>query len=92
MGKSTISMAIFNSKLLVYQRVSILLDEAWGREIPKGCTSSVSNSSGRPCLEIWRKGNGADLEMLGIPIKFPFWKHDGMVFIHFQDLSSTKMY
>ena len=40
---------------------SIWLDDAWGRGIPKGCASSASNSSGRPCLEILRKGNGADL-------------------------------
>ena len=38
MGKSTISMAIFNSKLLVYQRVSMVyLCIVWFQDAPKLC-------------------------------------------------------
>ena len=36
MGKSTISMAIFNSKLLIYQRVMVLMDLLTGAVLNAG--------------------------------------------------------
>ena len=76
------------SSEVVMKFTQILLDEAWGRGIPKGCTSSASNSSGRPCLEmnygremVLILGNVGDSHQ--IPILKAFY---GMFFIHVQDL------
>jgi len=45
MGKSTISMAIFNSKLLIYQRVMVLMDLLTGAVLNAGNFQEGSQSS-----------------------------------------------
>jgi hypothetical protein len=73
MGKSTISMAIFNSKLLVYQRVLVLDWESHGWEVlpisiiymtPQRFGSTAANHRGFP------KGDDLHTEHV---LSSPFW-------------------
>ena len=56
MGKVTKSMAIFNSELLVYQRVTSLqteIDRTWRVSVPRNCRVELQADEPRACEQPW---------------------------------------
>jgi len=81
MDKSTISMAIFNSKLLVYQRVPYMFGITihpgnFQQKKPNGLTERLSNTHYYPTSE--SSQGGTCLENLWLISQNPFETHLGI--------------